>query len=237
MKLNNLYYDKIYSNSGNHFIIKNIPKNLNPRKIFDIGCGNGSNARIFKKKYPTSKIDGITLSLEEKKACQDVLNKCWIYDIEHGLDNLLTKQTYDIILLSHVLEHLKNPANVIRSVSKFLTPNGIIILAVPNTLFWRQRIKFFFGDLTYTETGILDKTHLRLFTYQNIEDLLQLKEQPLEKKIKLGDAKFPISFLRKVPIFSLITNFLDFCAQKWFPNLFSWQIVMILSLKNRNGLK
>ncbi|MCB9294272.1 MAG: class I SAM-dependent methyltransferase [Lewinellaceae bacterium] len=208
--------------------MENIPREIHPLKILDIGCGNGANARVLKIRYPGVIIDGITLSLAEKKACEDTLNTCWVHNIEDGLSSIIGSGRYDMILLSHVLEHLKAPSETLRHLSDFLIPGGLIVLAVPNILYWPQRINFLLGNFTYTETGLMDKTHLRFFTYRNIDEVLALNNLPLKKKIKLGDAKFPMWRLRALPFFAPVRNALDHFAQLWFPNLMSWQILVVL---------
>jgi 2-polyprenyl-3-methyl-5-hydroxy-6-metoxy-1,4-benzoquinol methylase len=61
--------------------------------------------------------------------------------------------TFDTLIFSHVLEHVRNPAHVVANFCRLLTPGGDLLIAVPNVLFWKQRIRFFLGDFTYESAG------------------------------------------------------------------------------------
>ena len=53
-----------------------------------------------------------------------------------------------------------------------LKKNGKIIVSLPNVAHITIRLKLLFGDFTYTESGILDKTHLHLFTLKSARDFI-----------------------------------------------------------------
>ncbi len=61
-----------------------------------------------------------------------------------------------------------------------------LILSTPNIAFISQRLGLMFGQFNYGKTGILDRTHTRLFTFRTIKHLLR-------------DEGFTITILRGVP--------------------------------------
>lgn len=78
---------------------------------------------------------------------------------------------YDVVVLADVLEHLRDPAAVLRAVHGWLGPGGRVLVSMPNVAYWRVRADLARGRWTTTRTGILDETHLRFFTRATAEQL------------------------------------------------------------------
>lgn len=70
---------------------------------------------------------------------------------------------FDAILLMDVLEHLRDPAAALAGMARLLAPGGRALITGPNITYWAVRKDLLLGRWEYAETGILDKTHLRLF--------------------------------------------------------------------------
>src|SRR5207245_1288252 len=67
---------------------------------------------------------------------------------------------------------LRNPEKVLRDIKKYLAAEGKLILSTGNVAYWYIRLALLFGFFTYTECGILDNTHLRLFTRKTFKELI-----------------------------------------------------------------
>lgn len=109
-KLTNQFLEDI------HFYIKQ----LNPRTILDIGCGEGFVDQFLIQRSPHCQIRGIDISLESIQLAQKRTPKL---DIQQGnAYNLPFKDnTFDLTIATEVLEHLNNPEKAImeaRRVSK-----------------------------------------------------------------------------------------------------------------------
>ena len=50
---------------------------------------------------------------------------------EHGL-NTFKNDAYDFIILSHVIEHVANPINVVKELFRVIKPGGIVLIAAPD---------------------------------------------------------------------------------------------------------
>ncbi len=79
---------------------------------------------------------------------------------------------YDAILFLDVLEHLVAPERVLREARSWLTPSGVVLVSVPNVAHWRVRLALARGRFEYTDTGLMDRTHLRWFTRATARRLL-----------------------------------------------------------------
>ena len=87
----------------------------------------------------------------------------------------LGDEQYDVILLADVLEHLVDPAAVVRAIadSRLLADGGYLVVSFPNAGHEAVIGELLAGRFTYQETGLLDASHLRFFTLSSMRDLLE----------------------------------------------------------------
>jgi 2-polyprenyl-3-methyl-5-hydroxy-6-metoxy-1,4-benzoquinol methylase len=226
--MNNYYQvdctEKEYSNFGNKALLTLL--NGNTKRVLDVGCGAGDNARLIKNNNPDITIHGITLSEKEKNRCLDLMEQCLIANIENGIPEEIIQNRYDTIIFSHVLEHVKDPAKVVESFFSLLNPNGEILIAVPNILVWKQRIKFMLGRFEYTQTGIMDFTHLKFFTYYTADKYLLGQINPKTIHFKTVEGAIPLWIFRRFIFPKKVSKKIDSLACKLFPNLFGHQILL-----------
>jgi len=55
----------------------------------------------------------------------------------------------------------------------FLKPEGRIVVSMPNIASWDRRLALLFGHFDYADSGIMDRTHLRFFTFRTAQALLE----------------------------------------------------------------
>lgn len=133
-----------------------------------------------------------------------------------------------LIIASHFLEHLARPEKFLVDIAKYAKPNSQIILVVPNISFWRYRLKLLFYPFRYEPAGIFDDTHLRFFSHSSFMEFIGQFDLDftLRRSVSLGS--FPLPILRK--FMPATANKIDiFMAKKW-PNLFSSEVAVLLSL-------
>lgn len=82
-------------------------------------------------------------------------------------------QTYDVALLMDVLEHLVEPAAILRSCAQLVKTDGRLFVSLPNVAHWSVRKSLIAGRWEYSDTGILDRTHLRFFTFATAQRLAE----------------------------------------------------------------
>lgn len=224
----NEYFNKVYSNEGNLALLSKVPEFKG--KVLDIGFGSGGNAKFIRENFPLVKLYGITLSQEESKLAATLFEKIWILDVENEFDLVKEYAPFDYIVCSHVLEHLQNPAQLLARFSSVLSKNGIVLIAVPNISYLNQRILQLMGRFNYEQTGIMDRTHLRFFNYYSIHDGLELNVTKYEILNHTVDAVAP--FGRLLSLFGIgFKTRLNRLFGKIAPNIFGWQIILILQLK------
>jgi 2-polyprenyl-3-methyl-5-hydroxy-6-metoxy-1,4-benzoquinol methylase len=85
----------------------------------------------------------------------------------------LDGQNFDIILFADVLENTPDPLSVLLFYRRFLKPGGKIVVSLPNIACWDRRLALLFGHFDYMDSGIMDRTHLRFFTFRTAQALLR----------------------------------------------------------------
>lgn len=109
-------------------LLKIIDKNLRGGKnVLELGCGGGDLIRAVAKRHPEiPKIVAVDYFNAPEKLPSSV--KFIRQDLEH----LELDEKFDLVILNHVLEHIKNPLGLLERVKKLLAPHGRILIVVPN---------------------------------------------------------------------------------------------------------
>ena len=220
--LEDLYRNKVYGNTGNKDVLEQVP--VEAITILDVGCGAGDNARILMAL--NKKVTGITISEDEARLAAKICDDVLVINIEDHA--ALIRKKYDVIILSHVCEHLRYPILTLSSLANNLSEKGIMIVAVPNMAFYRNRIKLLSGDWRMQESGPFDRTHLQFFSFQTADTLCDENKLLIVKKIPV---------LLAIPLWPLRVIFPRFCQQldnvigKRFPNLFAQQTILVLEAR------
>src|SRR5882757_9093807 len=124
-----------YKNRGNIGLLDLLPSP--PGRLLDCGCGAGDNARILMERG--WKVTAVTLDRREKEAAAPFCEAVYLADLEEGLP-LELSDTFDVVLASHVLEHLANPDRLLHQVHERLNPGGNLAVALPNIAHYSQRL-------------------------------------------------------------------------------------------------
>ena len=94
-------------------------------KILDYGCGSGTNIKALTK-------FGDVYCYEKDKRTLDYLSSEYKKDKKVIIIKNLKRQIkYDLIILADVLEHIKEDSNALKTLKKFLKPQGQILITVP----------------------------------------------------------------------------------------------------------
>lgn len=206
---NNIIYKFIdakmkYARALNRFnYIKKFIKKTDNLNVLEIGASDGLLLSIFKKE--NFNVFGYELNENSRK---DALKK---YDIKMKDDFLkdknIDKNKYNIVIMSHILEHFTNPKYILNSVHNFIGGgvNDILFIEIPYTpnykIVSKDEMKIFF-----------ETEHTVHFNEKNISLLMKecnfkildicyneynINDNNLKKNIWLGkfDFKSSINFL------------------------------------------
>jgi 2-polyprenyl-3-methyl-5-hydroxy-6-metoxy-1,4-benzoquinol methylase len=130
-------------------------------RILEVGAGAGATLKWLKALYPEAE----TTAVEINPALRDELKRNADVVIIGPVDQAIAElETYDLILLLDVLEHLPDPTGSLQKLTKRLIPGGQVIVSVPNIAHLSVLMPLLLQRrFDYQEAGIMDHTHLRFF--------------------------------------------------------------------------
>ena len=85
--------------------------------------------------------------------------------------------------MGDIIEHLREPEQVMRKAAAWLRPGGAVLLSTPNVGHISIIEGLLSGHWTYEASGILDRTHLKFFTLSELEKLARTAGLALESAI------------------------------------------------------
>ncbi|HEV2099200.1 MAG TPA: class I SAM-dependent methyltransferase [Stellaceae bacterium] len=141
--------------------------------LLDIGCGRGQLASAAR--HLTYRVTGIECHPDALEAAQDRVDELLSIDLadKKTVAAELGERKFDVILFACVLEHIPDPLSALRFYRGFLKPDGRIVVSLPNIACWDRRLALLFGRFDYADSGIMDRTHLRFFTFSTAQALLR----------------------------------------------------------------
>lgn len=141
-----------------------------PAQILEIGCGTGATGMAIKQKFPDVIYIGLDSNREAAEVARKRLDRVIVSDIDKvPLDTFgLRKESYDLIICADILEHLFDPWKMLFDLRGYLTADGKILASIPNIQYINHIINFLNGNWTYEDNGLLDVTHIRFFTLNEI---------------------------------------------------------------------
>jgi SAM-dependent methyltransferase len=143
------------------------------QRVLEIGCGAGATLAMLKARGLAGWTAGVELTPGAAAVARGVVDEVYEGSIE-AIELPIADGSLDVVLCLDVLEHLVDPWAVVRRVQRLVRPGGAIIASIPNVrhesvlrgLVWR-------GEWTYTDEGLLDRTHLRFFTRASAVALME----------------------------------------------------------------
>jgi SAM-dependent methyltransferase len=221
-KRGNYFLNKNYKDYGDIYrpiikIIKNNTNHLKEVSILDIGCFRGFFLKLCMNEG--WKINGYEFQEEAIKFANNLLGKNVVKKKNLNTQSLKF-ETYDVVTLIGVVEHVKDPVKLIKNACKLVKKKGIIIIQTPNStsvisnllgkfwpciapvehlhLFSKDSLKMQFNNLNFKNIEV--NTHWKYLTidyvYKNLSNF-----GPQIKKIIKPFYKILPNFLRNKKLY------------------------------------
>jgi O-antigen biosynthesis protein len=167
-------FDRIDPNSGSvHADVVGLVGES--RRVLEVGTATGYMSRALAERGCT--VVGIELDPDMAESAGELCERMIVGDVEAlDLERELEGERFDAIVAADVLEHLKDPLRLLRRLRPFLTADGCFVISVPNVAHGSVRLALLSGRFDYQDIGLLDETHLRFFTRETLEQLLDEAE-------------------------------------------------------------
>jgi len=139
--------------------------------VLDVGCSTGYLGEALRaRNCRVWGVDRDAAAVAEAKASYEGV--C-VVDLDECDELPWPERSFDVVLCGDVIEHLRDPARALRLVRRYVSPGGRLVLSVPNVAHVSVRLPLLVGRFEYRRSGILDETHLRLFTFRTARTLVE----------------------------------------------------------------
>lgn len=152
-------------------------------RVLDVGCGSGK--LLYNLRHKFEELCGIEFSEARvgiAAAALEGLNS----DVRQGnIEGRLAWDdgSFDVIVLSDVIEHVVNLWAAMEEITRLLKPGGHVVMSTPNIACLRARISLLMGVFPAsksqegfalrTEGELHDGGHLHYFTYKMLDRLFE----------------------------------------------------------------
>lgn len=137
--------------------------------VLDVGCASGG--LLAQLADQAGRRVGIEISESAAAAAREVADEVVVGDVADP--QLLAGVTpFDVVVLADVIEHTTDATAALRASLRFCRRGGAVVVSVPNVAHWSARMDLARGRWDYTESGLMDRGHLRFFTTRSLLDEL-----------------------------------------------------------------
>jgi len=139
-------------------------------RVLDVGCGTGGVGRAIRDRAES--LTGIEIDPAVAEEARPAYDRLVVGPAEERLGE--AGGPFDTILLYDVLEHIADPAALLRALRPRAAGGALLHVSVPNARhFSLARDLVLHGTFGYAEYGIRDNTHLRWFTRRDLVALVE----------------------------------------------------------------
>jgi len=133
------------------------------RRVLDLGCRYGALTRWY--------LDGndvVGMDVDREALAEAALLGIETHwgDVEEPFP--FPDASFDVVVAGELLEHVREPGDVVGEARRVLRPGGRLVASVPNAFRFKNRVRFALGRRPET-----DPTHLHIFRPDDVRALLE----------------------------------------------------------------
>ena len=173
----------------------------NGKRVLEVGPGSGHVTKHLT-------LQGCRVTCVEKDKTMAEMAKGFcdhmiVGDIESdAIGRLTSAERFDVVTFGDVLEHLRDPVEVLANVKSLIAPTGYLVACIPNVAHRSLRLSLLFGEFDYGDIGLLDRTHLRFFTIRTIEKMMNESGFKIVDMVRIHNTSLMDSILRQTASWS-----------------------------------
>lgn len=178
------------------------------RRVLEIGCSEGlfsGGITDAEEKWGVEPTQ--SSAIKARTQLTRVIDK---YFEEAKFD--LPKKYFDLVVCNDVIEHMADHEKFLTEIQEFMTNDGVLVGSIPNVRYYKNLFNILIAkDWEYTDSGTLDRTHLRFFTEKSLRRSLEKAGFDIEKfegingEVKFGMSKWKIAYFTFYALFRAIS--------------------------------
>lgn len=185
------------------FLLGLVVKQTQPGKgkIVDIGTGIGIVPLALKfLGFESCGIDKYIFGMDELDKIKEFWrkNNLQIFEYDMAEDQDTSKiGSFDVILSSSTIEHVKSPRIFLQNIKGLLNPGGLALILTPNASFISKRIRFLFGFSPFCELkkffnsdGDRFSGHWREYTLKELKQMCLWTGFKIVKAIHIDNSSY-----------------------------------------------
>ena len=145
-------------------------------------------------------------------------------NVEEGLPDAVG-DGYEVVIAADVIEHVRNPDELLVDLAGRMSNDGMIIASVPNFGHWYPRLRTAAGLFDYDQRGILDHTHVRFFTRRSFRRAIANTGLVTTSERYAG---LPLDVLGVGGVVGGVVTLVDRVLRNVWPTMFAYQFVVRL---------
>ncbi|MDX6504338.1 MAG: hypothetical protein QOE29_1463 [Gaiellaceae bacterium] len=213
---------------ASHRVVLGEVEQLPKGRVLDLGCSGGLLADELRSRGHVV----VGVDADPPPGTEARVDTLVVADLDAGLPaEVVEAGPYDLVLAADVLEHLRDPASLLRELHDVCSPDAALVSSVPNVAHWYPRVRIGLGLFDYDHRGILDATHMRFFTWRSFSRLAYRAGWLVTRRRVTG---IPLEILdrdaggsRERPL-RAVAHALDRAGRAVWPSLFAYQYVAVL---------
>ncbi len=143
------------------------------KTILEVGCGPGSQSKVFHEQLGCDVV-GIEIDPARAEKARAYCREVHVANLEiDALSGFLNDEKFDVIVCADVLEHLRNPGEILSGLKNHLKPEGYLVTSIPNITHASIVYEMIHGRFEYKTEGLLDSTHIKLFSCASALSLVE----------------------------------------------------------------
>ncbi|HEY0383964.1 MAG TPA: methyltransferase domain-containing protein [Candidatus Elarobacter sp.] len=141
-------------------------------RVLDLGCGAGELASYLAARG--DRVWGVDINAAALASAAASCVATRVADLETAdLVDLFPGLRFDVVVFADVLEHVREPWNLLQASRAVLDTGGRVVASIPNFAHAAVRLAVVSGSMPYRGLGILDDTHVRFFTLNGVASLFE----------------------------------------------------------------
>jgi 2-polyprenyl-3-methyl-5-hydroxy-6-metoxy-1,4-benzoquinol methylase len=159
-----------YRSNARPEVMELLPTLKQGSKVLEVGCGEGTFAAAIPG---AQEVWGIEPDHRSAEIAAQRLNNVLVGTFDE-VKASLPPRYFDLVVCNDVIEHMTDHDAFLRSIQDHMAPGGHLVGSVPNVRFRGNLFNLIVArDWHYQDSGTLDRTHFRFFTFRSLRRSLE----------------------------------------------------------------